>query len=455
MNIQCSQRKSTDWRKSKVPLDLFDSLLLIYFCTLHADQLGFSIGNYHIRVNNLVTLVLIVCLLIKFRFQILPIDKHFFLSMTFITLSVFLSFALSSYKNRCAVFMFWYGFTLLGYLLAPYILMRIGDAHKLFSLYITSFVVVGSYAFLQMILPCLHVKDPYAKQMLTDTFVRPNALAYEPSFYALYMTPFIMMCNFHYLFSPQENFYSLKKLTFIKIIFLNVLFIISASAGIIFAYGFFFIFIQFFVKKNNGVKKRIFKFMASFCITLFTFLSLAPFLITNFFMKFFFFGFISHGSFFHRWAGIKNAWTVFCENRLFGVGLGGYPAYLFDAFLRSHGQYIFFEKELANQEVKGNYLKLFEPTNVFTEILASLGVVGVLAFVYLIFIVCKKAFGSFKNNLNINLIISLFVMIIVLQFNQGILRTYVWVHLAMVCGFLDSKDALSPNTYTACVQDLS
>jgi hypothetical protein len=410
--------------------DLFPFLLFLYFFTLHADQLGFSCAGFHFRINNILALLLFITVALQFKFHLLTIDKSLFFALLLFSFSILLSFLFSSYKPRCLVFMGWYGLTLLCYVLLPYFLVKLWDVEKLLYLYGLSFVCVGVYALLQLILSCLKINDPFTTQHIIGSIVRPNAFAYEPSFYALYMTPFIMMINFHYLFAPKTPFLCFKELNSLKVSFLNALFLISTATSAFFAYLLFFLCILF-AAEFYRFKGRVFKFLLAFACAGGSLFIAAPFLIKKFFMKFFFLGFMQHHSFYHRWVGITNAWQVFMDHFLLGVGFGGVPAYIYDAWGRGNTGYLFFDAYLS--DMQGNYLKHFEPMNVMTEILASLGIVGLLAVGVLLFAIYLQARKAIDKapTLSRNLLISVVVMLIVLQFNQGILRSYIWVHFSL------------------------
>lgn len=412
--------------------DLFNPLLFLYFFTLHADHLGCNLAGYHLRANNLIALFLCVILLLRYRSCLFKLDRDLALAIAGITLSILISLLFSPYKERCLIFLGWYGWTLLCYFLLPYFLMQFTDSKRILTLYCASYIFVGSYALLQLLASLLGLNDAFAQQRIWSDLVRPNAFSYEPSFYALYMTPFIMMCNFHFLATPKEDFFFPKRLTVTKIAFINAIYLVSTSTSTVFAYAAFFLLIVF-TKVN---KKRVLKFMGSGLLCCTSLLALSPFLIKKFFFKFFYMGFLAHHSFYERWVGIKNAWNIFLENTLVGVGLGVAPSYLYDAWLVGNKNYTFDKLYDFSQ---GNPLKNFEPSNVFTELLASLGIVGCVAFVFFICITMRKACAVTRQTslLSLNLLISLIVMLFVLQINQGLLRTYVWAHLAICTAFFE------------------
>lgn len=417
----------------------FDSLLFLYFFTLHADQLSLNFSNFTLRINNLIALSLLIIYIVKFRFSLLKIDRRLILSLGLILFSIVLSLLFSTHRERCCAFLGWYLFTVIGYFLLPFFLIKYGDGERYFKLYLASFVCIGVYAFLQFAISCCGLEDPFASQRVVGTIARPNAFAYEPSYYALYMTPFVMLCNFQYLTAPLQPFFLFRCLSIRHIAIINVLFLISTSTSAVFAYGIFFFFLLFLWKKPLFVRFR--GNFIKFLMGLFTLFSLVfvlfPEVMKEFYMKFFFRGFMEHHSFFERWVGIEIAWKVFLDHPILGVGLGGYPSYFMDNWMEG-------SRELRWLYPNGlgplaNSLKYFEPMNVMTEILASLGVVGLFSFVYLLTVFFKK----FKHAVSIDpqmaygLFFSVLVMLIVWQFNQGIFRTYIWVHFALALALMD------------------
>lgn len=408
---------------------MFDSLLFLYFFTLHADQLNISLGGYHIRLNNVFAFILFLIFFLRYRTHLFRIDRPLFFSLLLLSASVLLSFVFSPFKERSFFFLGWYGITLLGYFLLPYFLILYRDPGRIFSLYIASFLAVGLFAFFQLILSGFGIHF-FATQMIIGKLVRADAFAYEPSYYALYMTPFVILVNTHFLADGERPFYCLGRLTYPKIFLVNFLFFLSTATSALFAFLIYCVALPFF----RDLRPRLFKF-ALFFGSLFSLLALiAPFLMRKFFLKFFYVGFMSHGSFFERWLGIKNAWRVFLENPFFGVGLGGYPPYLLDQAL-TRTTY-FGNLDFSNTE---NPLKLLEAMNVGTEILASLGIFGMGVFLFFLIVFIHKIKQALKidRSMSYGLLLSVIIMISALQFNQGILRSYVWVHIALAYALVE------------------
>ncbi len=405
--------------------NLFPGLIFLYFSTLHADQLNFVLGGYTFRFNNLIALLLLLLLAIHLRSHLFSIDKWLAIPLALIAFSITLSWAFSSYHVRAFFYLAWYGLTLLCYVLVPYFLMKWEGADKIFSLYLYSFIPVGIYATLQLLFSCFGLQDPFTSQVLSGNIVRPNAFCFEPSFYALYMTPFVFFYNSQYLTSQK------KKLLW-PVLGVNFLYLISTSTSIIFAYALFIVILMLFRKID---KKKILYFSGALSLTMVTLFLLFPYFLKTFLLKFFFHGFMAHGSFYERWIGIENGWKMFLDHPLLGVGLGSYPAHLMESFLGGDTTFTYFG--LTGEEK--NPLKMFEAMNVSTELLASLGLIGVFAFSSLLVGLWAKARQAFRFNsaLTISLIASLLVTLMVLQFNQGLFRTYIWVHLALTFAFLE------------------
>ncbi len=254
--------------------------------------------------------------------------------------------------------------------------------------------------------------------------MRPNAFAYEPSYYALYMTPFMVMANLSYLLK--------KGICLGHVCAINFLYLISASTSALFAYAIFFIVILFF----QNLRKTALKHMSGAFLFLTLLAVTFPSIAKNFFLKFFFQGFMSHHSFYERWVGIVNCWKIFLAKPFLGIGVGAIPPFLYSAFSSGDPKFIFIAtpEDIARSS---NPLKFFEPSNVATEILGSCGILGILAFAFLLFCYCAQAKKAYKEadaerkHWILLFFVSGVVTLVVLQFNQGLFRTYIWAHLAL------------------------
>lgn len=427
--------------KDRINSQLFTAFLFLYFVTLHADTLAFTLFSSTIRWNNLLALLLFSLLTFRLDRQLVRIDKKISYSLLAISLSMLLSCLFSPFPLRGLSFLGWYGMTLLGYFFLPFLLIHYFEIEKIFRLYFASFFVVGVYAALQFTLSLGGIYDPFATQIFGEKvdLVRANAFCYEPSYYALYMTPFVVMVNLAYLQKRCSIFYMACA---------NLFFLLSTSTSAFFVYFLFFILtyaLLFCSKKLRLLFPQLLAQLNRFFLVILTsfslFFLLAPTFSKLFFLKFFNLHFATHHSFAERWVGILEGWKIFCEKPLLGVGLGAVPPYLMDKYL-SGKQTLYGFLDLSSAP---NPLKFFEPSNCFMEILSSLGLLGAVAFLALIAGYLSRAkkvlsadnVSGDKKELAYCLLVSMLVMLIVLQFNQGVFRTYVWVHFALSYAFFN------------------
>jgi hypothetical protein len=121
---------------------------------------------------------------------------------------------------------------------------------------------------------------------------------------------------------------------------------------------------------------------------------------------------------------IVDTLTVFEQNPLLGRSLGGVSY----AIGELHGQRIASFKES----------KLFEGMSVFSEALAASGVIGILPFILFLAVTIYKPLKLTKSTSPYYavwltaLVRALIFEWAILQFNQNMLRPYLWVHLAIL-----------------------
>lgn len=121
---------------------------------------------------------------------------------------------------------------------------------------------------------------------------------------------------------------------------------------------------------------------------------------------------------------LEDTLQVFADNPVFGRSLGGVSSAIADL----HGEHI------ASIEDS----KLFEGMNVFAEVLAASGIVGVVPFVIFVVETIRRPLRLAVNAAPADrallraLVRSLVAAWVVLQFNQNMLRPYLWVHIAIL-----------------------
>lgn len=336
-------------------------------------------------------------------------------------------------------------FNFIFYFLIPVNLFRFFDAKAILRVYSLAFSCLGLYAISQLVLSWFEIYDPLATQRV-GTIARGQGWTYEPSYYALYMTAYVMFRNALAIFEPKTDFTLKKSLGLLGV---NSFLLASTSTGVIFSYPVFGL-ITWAISmlrpiRHVGwyIRQRVLKFIGGCCV----FAAILSWLFWDHlvlsFFKFFYFGFMSHASFTARWERAVSCFDIFLENPFFGIGIGGVGPYIY-------AQSSFYDTNaISLQEIEA-----FDPTNVITEILASLGLVGLVGFLILCFVffrIFKKVLISTQISKSgkitaIGLFISLLLLLFVLQFNQGLFRPYIWIHMGVVYGYLHCLECPTSQT---------
>jgi hypothetical protein len=283
---------------------------------------------------------------------------------------------LSAHPLRSCVYAGGYIFNFIFYFLIPINLFQFFDSKTIIRVYSFAFSCLGLYAVSQLTLSWYGIYDPLATQRI-GTIARGQAWTYEPSYYALCITAYVMFRNALAIFGSNEEFSPKKAL---KLLGINSFLLASTSTGVIFSYPVFFLVclgmccLMPIRQLASYARQRILKFIAIVCVLggILSWLFWEHFVIS--FFKFFYFGFMTHGSFVARWEGIISCFKLFIEYPLLGVGVGGVGPHLFakSSWYDTH--------PVSLQEVES-----FDPTNVLTEVLASLGIFGLIGFCSVIF----------------------------------------------------------------------
>lgn len=416
---------------------LFFSLLFLYFLTISMELLSIQLYLFKPKINHLIACFLFIWVVMHCRFYALP--KKLSLSVFILLLSQLISASFSPCLSRSYGYIGVNFLTLLLFFFLPIQCMLAFDSKKILKLYFASFLVIGSYAALQFSLSFLGIELPGVRQKMFDSVARGQAFFYEPSFYALYAIGLVMYFNAKTLLSSQNW---IHPSTIFPLLSVNFLLISSTSTSVFFAYLFFvFLFLwstrcSWIVPFIENLNRKVLK-MTCFFILFFSLFCLSfPKLFLHTFYKFFYLGFFSHGSFLERWESSLSCWRLFCEHPLFGVGLGGVGPYL---HLEQHSVDQMASFTTAPLEL----FEYFDPHNVFFEVLASLGIVGFfsvclfLRFAYRLF---KETFKTGALSLEervtlYSLFFSSILILLCLQFNQGLFRPYVWLHLGISIGY--------------------
>jgi glycosyltransferase involved in cell wall biosynthesis len=125
-----------------------------------------------------------------------------------------------------------------------------------------------------------------------------------------------------------------------------------------------------------------------------------------------------------RGDNLQNVLEVFKQSPILGKGLGG----IYAEMCVNKGYNVY---EVNPQDtVTGSCI--------FAEVLAASGIIGFIFFaVYIVNLIFKplalsKKLNSKQRNIMVSLVLALAMELFILQFNQNILRAYLWIHIAVL-----------------------
>lgn len=423
---------------------LFVLTALIIISCSYDIFLQVKISNFNIRFS-----VICMILSIFFYFLKIAINRDTKVSMV-APLSLFLWIATlvafvgnTNFISRNILYLIW----LMIYVLFIFTMNQLSDPRyfiRIFRIYIYSFGFLGAIGIMQFLLFFIFKIDFYVEQVFALGLPRINGFSYEPSYFATFMlTGFVMNL---YLINHKSQYFKFKHLL-INQFFIFVSILLSTSkmvvplviaillltsfqdmfsrlrTGFAIYYKDLFLFPLVFVLLAGGVYMFLFQFKTiSF---LFDGLGVG--------------GTVSH-SVEGRSLGFEQTYTVFKKSPFIGYSLGGIPS----AIGELKGLVI-----TDNETAKEN-----EGMNIFMETLAGSGVIGFLFFLTFLYQLLTKPLRQAKflwstENFKEDSIIlkSIFwgglVLLLMLNFNQNILRPYLWVHF----GFLSLSYFYSKNLY--------
>src|SRR5579885_2154451 len=185
-------------------------LVFLYFFTSSADLLHIEVSLFRCKVNHFLALVLFFLFSLERKRWVLP-EKQLLLAFFGTVLAMFISCLLGSYPYRSFIYLLVYLFTFIVYFILPFNLLIAFGKETVLKLYFAAFVATGIIGAIQFFLSFFGIIAPFVTQFLTSTIVRAQAMAYEPSYFALYLVPYAMFHNARFLFD-SENLFNFSKL---------------------------------------------------------------------------------------------------------------------------------------------------------------------------------------------------------------------------------------------------
>lgn len=239
---------------------------------------------------------------------------------------------------------------------------------------------------------------------------RPALWFYEPSYIATYFIVFFGISLYMYLNTKEKRY---RKDTIFATIFLCFITSTSGFIGMGIA-----IFVCIIASKKSILKKIIDIISCSIVAGIIVGIVsiIYPKIIEIFIGRIFTQGITASAG--NRVVNWGKAYKVYTTHKLFGVGPNAYMTY-------------------TGAKVPA--------TNVTLEILACLGIIGLITFLIFIgSILLKSRTKILENNseywLSKAIVVGFIIFIIVLQFNQNYLRLYMWMQMGFIAGVVKKKE---------------
>lgn len=294
-----------------------------------------------------------------------------------------------------------------------------------------SFTLVALFGLFQFFAaPILKFSTPLVGQWwIPGVLARINGFSYEPSYFATYeLIGWTMV--FALLKFNDETIYSKYKRNFIFIVLSTAMVLSSSRMGILMMLvvvvaSYFNKILYFFTKLSKGYVYT--SFLRRAIVTLLSVIVLIN--VATYFIDFEQYDFLLSGTGINgaashsvdgRSLAVEQTWNVFLENPIIGVSLGGVS-----------------ENIASDMGVIDSDTGLGCAT--FLEVLAASGIIGIIPFcIYFIKLVWNsgKVFFIKRDYVGLSLVYALLAEIVILQFNQNILRPYFWMHLAILSAYL-------------------
>ena len=318
--------------------------------------------------------------------------------------------------------------------------------------YVYSFGLIAAFGIVQFILPLLGLPGPLVIQWwIADNLARANGFSYEPSYFATYLL--IGSVFVSSLWRARSTLLSSRALLGIYGFTVVGVVVSSSRMGIVF------LLIDLFlsqlrpwlsavrdVGRFRVVPSKMRALIPSLVLTILLAILLGgtamvlerrPALMLMFLNGTGLSDTAAH-SVVEREKSLEETVAVFLEHPLIGRSLGGVSSAIADR----EGEAVHSFEDSKN----------FEGMSVFAEILAASGVVGFVPFLYFLVVTIWKPLAlarvalPFYSPLLHGLVRSLVFAWAILQFNQNVLRPYIWVHLAILATVYAAARASTPHT---------
>lgn len=336
----------------------------------------------------------------------------------------------TSFLTKSIGYGFWLLFDVLLVLCTVQIFNTETRIQHLIIWYIHTFFLIAIFGLIQFIMPLLHLGAPLVQQWwIPDSLARISGFSYESSFFSTYMLIGWVLSLYLWYSKSALVAPSLLRIIFITISLVMIL--SSSRMGWLMMLAWFSKYpLKFIYLLANGVlSKKL--FMG--CVKLTLLLSLLAIIgigligadnLPTLFAGLGLFDDSGSWSADTRLSSANDTLEVFLDSPLLGYSLGGVSS----AIGALHGVYV------DNIDLAKEY----EGNSIFLEVLAASGLIGFIPFTFYIYLLITKPFAlsrrldTSRATLLIGMTLALLFELAILQFNQVILRPYLWLHIAIL-----------------------
>jgi hypothetical protein len=356
----------------------------------------------------------------------LPLGSMYLLLWTLIVL---ITIPNTTFLARSLGYAFWLLLNVLLLFAIVYFINTKDKVHTLFRWYIYTYLVISLFGILQFVMGIAGVTPPFVTQWwIQGVLPRVNGFSYEPSYYATYLITGWVLVSYMF-FESKTKLFTKRQLGIFFLIITGALILSSSRMGLIlmamWLLRYIWLFIRGFLKGTVYTKYLVIVFVACLAAGILVISVLSSSSEDMPLLSGTGIGGTPAHSVVYRLEDFTSTLQVFLNHPIYGVSLGGVAP----AIGQLHNITV------TDQETAST----FEGQSVFAEILAATGIFGFAIFIgYLLMIILKplklsrQFFKSEYSTMLRSLVFSLICLLIILQFNQNILRPYLWFHIALI-----------------------
>lgn len=386
-------------------------------------------GGFNVRFAQLVLIPLILfffAIAIKNKKLIIPIGSNWLLLWTLI---ICITIPNTNFLARNIGYALWLIFNVCTIFVAVNLFTSYKNLKTLARIYIFSFFIVSAFGIFQFFSPFLGLPPFLIQQWWFSNLPRINAFSYEPSYLASYLIMgWILLMS---LLSTKTYFFK-QRLQIVILVTISLALLLSSSRMgylimILYLAKFPMFFCWNFFSRFKINRSYLNGSLAIITLTLLVVLLALKLGADN--LRFLMAGMditdpTSHSAT-ARTTLFRDTLRSFLNSPIVGYSLGGIPS----AIGELYGEII-----ASTEAAKDN-----EGISIFAEVLAASGVIGFIPFaiyiaqiIYYPFKVINNIIPTPFSSLLNALVISLIFELLILQFNQNILRPTLWVHIAIL-----------------------